>query len=89
MFVAERFGFAPEGEGLDWVQGGRIELGGQIPVNTNGGLLSEGHVAGWGHMVELTRQLRGECGDRQAAGAETAQWATAFGDSIIFHTDRG
>lgn len=89
VFVAERFGFAAEGEGLDWVQDGRIELGGQVPVNTAGGLLSEGHVCGWGHMVEITRQLRGECGDRQVAGAEVVQWATAFGDSIIFHTDRG
>ena len=88
VFVAERFGFAAEGEGLDWVQDGRIELGGEVPVNTAGGLLSEGHVCGWGHMVEITRQLRGECGDRQVNGAEVIQWATAFGDSIIFTTDR-
>ena len=40
-------------------------------------------------MVEISRQLRRVCGDRQVAGAETAQWATAFGDSLIFHTDRG
>ena len=89
VFVAERFGFAGEGEGLDWVQNGRIELGGDVPVNTAGGLLSEGHVCGWGHMVEITRQLRGECGNRQVPNVEVIQWATAFGDSIIFHTDRG
>ena len=88
VFVAERFGFAREGEGLDWIQDGRIELGGELPVNTAGGLLSEGHLAGWGHMVETTRQLRGQAGERQIPGCEVVQWATPFGDSIIFHTDR-
>ncbi|MDQ2849250.1 MAG: thiolase family protein [Actinomycetota bacterium] len=88
VFVAERFGFAGEGEGLDWIQDGRIELGGELPLNTHGGLLSEGHVCGWGHMVEMTRQVRGECGQRQVQGLEVAQFATPFGDSLIFHTDR-
>lgn len=88
VFILERFGFAAEGEGLQWVQGGSIELGGKLPVNTAGGLLSEAHICGWGHMVELTRQLRGEAGDRQVVGCEVAQWATTFGDSIIFHRDR-
>jgi len=88
-FVAERFGFAKEGEGLGWLQDGRIELGGELPTNTAGGLLAEGHTAGWGHMVELTRQVRGHAGNRQVPDCEVAQWATSFGDSIIFHTDRG
>lgn len=89
VFVAERFGFAGEGEGLDWIQGGRIELGGELPLNTHGGLLSEGHVVGWGHMVEMTRQVRGECGERQVADCAVVQFATPFGDSLIFTTDRG
>jgi acetyl-CoA acetyltransferase len=88
VFVAERFGFAGEGEGLAWVQDGRIELGGQLPVNTAGGLLSEAHLCGWGHMVELVRQVRGAAGERQIPGCEVAQWATTFGDSIIFQPDR-
>ena len=84
LFTLERFGFAPAGEALAWVQDGRIELGGELPVNTNGGLLSEAHVTGWNHMVEIVRQLRHECGERQVAGAELLQWATPFGDSLIF-----
>jgi acetyl-CoA acetyltransferase len=84
VFTLERFGFAPPGEGLDWVQGGRVELGGELPVNTNGGLLSEAHISGWNHLVELVRQLRGECGDRQVRDLKYAQWATCFGDSVIF-----
>jgi len=88
VFVAERFGFAGEGEGLDWIQGGRIGLGGALPTNTAGGLLSEGHICGWGHMIEATRQVRGQAGDRQVPNCEVVQWATPFGDSIIFTTDR-
>jgi acetyl-CoA acetyltransferase len=88
VFVAERFGFADEGEGLDWIQDGRIGLGGELPVNTAGGLMSEGHLAGWGHMIEATRQIRGEAGERQVPGCEVVQWATPFGDSIIFQPDR-
>ncbi len=88
VFVAERFGYAGEGEGLDWIQDGRIALGGELPVNTAGGLLSEGHLAGWGHMVEAARQIRGQAGERQVPDCEVVQWATPFGDSIIFHTDR-
>lgn len=70
-------------------KGGRIELGGELPLNTHGGLLSEWHVVGWDHMVEITRQVRGECGDRQVADCEVVQFATPFGDSLIFTTDRG
>ncbi len=53
-------------------------------MNTNGGLLSEGHILGWGHQVEIVRQLRGECGPRQIADAEVIQWANCYGDSMIY-----
>ena len=88
VFVLERFGFTGAGEALQWIQGGRIELGGELPTNTAGGLLAEGHICGWGHMAEAARQVRGQAGDRQVAGCEVAQWATPFGDSIIFCKDR-
>jgi acetyl-CoA acetyltransferase len=81
----ERFGFCKPGEAAEFTQGGRIELGGELPMNTNGGLLSEAHIMGWNHQVEIVRQLRGECGQRQVRGAEVIQWANAYGDSLIYH----
>ena len=71
------------GEAAAWVQDGRIGPGGALPVNTSGGLLSEAHVAGWNSLCEMVRQLRGEAGPRQIAGASALQWATAWGDSVI------
>lgn len=84
MLSLEYFGFCKAGEAKDWVQNGRIEPGGALPLNTNGGLLSEGHVSAWNHMVEIVRQLRGECGARQVPGVEIAQWGSALGDAIVF-----
>jgi len=84
LFVLERFGFCGLGEAAAWVQDGRIGLGGALPMNTSGGLLSEAHVSGWNSIVEIVRQLRGECGTRQVEGARVMQWATAWGDSLVF-----
>ena len=81
----ERWGFCKPGEAPAFTQGGRIEVGGDLPMNTNGGLLSEAHVMGWNHQVEIVRQLRGECGPRQVSGARIIQWANAYGDSLIYH----
>ena len=47
-------------------------------------MLSEGHLNGWGHFIEIVRQLRGDAGERQIDGARVAQWGTAIGDSILF-----
>lgn len=80
----ERFGFCKPGEAPDFTQNGRIEVGGELPMNTNGGLLSEAHIMGWNHQVEIVRQLRGECGPRQVHNAELIQWANAYGDSLIY-----
>jgi acetyl-CoA acetyltransferase len=81
----ERFGFCKPGEAAAFTQNGRIELGGELPINTNGGLLSEAHIMGWNHQVEIVRQLRGECGARQIKDVELIQWANAYGDSLIYH----
>jgi acetyl-CoA acetyltransferase len=83
LFVLERYGFCGTGEAADFVQGGTIGPGGRLPINTNGGLLSEAHVAGWNHIREMTRQLRGTAGPRQIPNADVLQWGTVWGDSVI------
>ena len=82
--VLERFGFCAEGEAPAWVERSGLTVGSDLPVNSNGGLMSEGHFSGYAHLVEMVRQLRGEAGPRQADGAEVLQWATPWGDSMIF-----
>jgi acetyl-CoA acetyltransferase len=84
LWTLERFGFCPAGEAADFVEEGRIALGGELPVNTAGGHLSEGHSNGWGHTVELVRQLRGQAGPSQIADLRVGQWATTLGDSIVY-----
>lgn len=83
LFALERFGFCGPGDAAAWVQDGRIELGGELPVNTSGGLLSEAHVCAWNSITEMVRQLRGEAGPRQIPAARVLQWGTCWGDSVI------
>jgi acetyl-CoA acetyltransferase len=85
LFTLERFGFCAPGEAAKWVQNGRIELGGELPMNTSGGLLSEAHIGGWNSILEMVRQLRGTAGERQMKNAKHLQWATAWGDSVMLH----
>src|SRR5436309_81958 len=66
----EDMGFCRRGEGGPFVEGGRIELGGALPVNPSGGQLAQAFVFSMNHVVEAVHQLRGEAGPRQVAGAE-------------------
>jgi acetyl-CoA acetyltransferase len=66
----EDYGFCKKGEGGPFVEDGRIEIGGELPVNTHGGLLSHAHIDGFNHITEAVKQLRGNCGERQVKNAE-------------------
>lgn len=68
----EDLGFVAKGEGGPFVQDGQIGVSGSLPVNPNGGLLSEGYIHGLNNVVEAVRQIRREAGARQVAGAEVA-----------------
>ena len=68
----EGLGFCPTGEGGPFVESGRIELGGQLPVNPDGGGLSSNHPGHRGLflLIEATRQLRQESGEAQVSNCE-------------------
>jgi acetyl-CoA acetyltransferase len=75
VIAVEDLGLCPKGEGGRLAVEGTTALGGRIPVNPSGGLLSKGHplgATGVAQVVELVWQLRGECGKRQVEGAEVA-----------------
>ena len=60
LMTLEDYGFCAKGEGGHFVQDGRIELGGDLPINTSGGLLSETGMPGMQLVIEGVRQMRGE-----------------------------
>lgn len=68
LMSLEDLGFCKKGEGGAFVEGGRIAPGGSFPMNTHGGGLSFTHPGMFGIflIIEAVRQLRGECGERQA-----------------------
>jgi acetyl-CoA acetyltransferase len=74
LVTLESLGFCKPGEGGDFVSGGRIGLGGALPVNLDGGGLSSNHpgMRGIFLVIEAVKQLRGECGERQVEGARIA-----------------
>lgn len=70
--MLEAYGFCGAGEAGPFLAEGNTRPGGSLPVNTNGGQLSESYMWNWLHLYEAVRQLRGECGDRQLARAGIA-----------------
>jgi acetyl-CoA acyltransferase len=75
MIVSEEIGIAGQGEGPLLLRSGDTSLGGRVPINPSGGLLSRGHpvgATGCAQLVELTDQLRGRCGERQVQDVQAA-----------------
>jgi acetyl-CoA acyltransferase len=71
--MSEQLGFFKHGEGGPMAEAGVTTLGGKLPINVSGGLISRGHplaATGVAQIYELTTQLRGEAGKRQVEGAK-------------------
>ena len=82
LMTLEDYGFCAKGQGGQFVQDGRIELGGELPVNTSGGLLSETGMPGLQLVLEGVRQMRGDSVN-QVKGARTCAISNQGG---IMHT---
>jgi benzoylsuccinyl-CoA thiolase BbsB subunit len=89
LMYYEALGFCERGEAARLLSEGTTSLGGRIPVNPSGGLLSKGHpigATGAAQMVEIVWQLRGQCGPRQVEGARVGlTHATGGGISGLDH----
>jgi acetyl-CoA acyltransferase len=75
LIIYEELGLCGPGEAPKLLASGDTALGGRVPVNTSGGLISKGHpvgATGLAQLVELTEQLRGTLGERQVEGARVA-----------------
>ena len=82
LMTLEDYGFCAKGEGGKFVEDGRIEIGGALPVNTSGGLLSETGMPGMQLVIEGVRQIRGTSSN-QVPGATTSLVSNQGG---IMHT---
>jgi len=85
---SEETGLFPRGAGHLAARKGRTALHGDMPINTSGGLKAKGHplgATGISQIVELTKQLRGEAGDRQVKDARTALAVNfgGFGNNVV------
>ncbi len=83
LLHCEGLELCPAGSGGELIDSGATALGGRVPVNVSGGLLSRGHpvaATGLAQIHELVLQLRHEAGDRQVAGCRTALAQCMGGD---------
>jgi len=72
IYGLESYGFCGEGEALDFIQDGRIELDGDLPLNTFGGSLGTGRIHGLWHIIEGALQASGRAGSRQVENANVS-----------------
>lgn len=90
IMAMEDLGFCPAGAGGEFIESKATRLGGKCPVNTSGGLKACGHpvgATGVKQIVEITQQLRGNCGSRQVKDASTGltQNVGGTGATVVIH----
>ncbi|MFQ6126273.1 MAG: thiolase domain-containing protein [Candidatus Heimdallarchaeota archaeon] len=90
IIETEELGFCKKGEGGKMIEEGQTDLGGTIPLNTSGGLISKGHpigATGVTQAVDVVKQLRGEADKRQVEGAEVGltQNLSGFATHHVVH----
>jgi acetyl-CoA acetyltransferase len=78
----EAFGFCGAGEALDFVKSGACAIDGELPLNTNGGLIGEAYVHGLNMVTEGVRQLRGVAAN-QRKDAELVLFSSGNGAVIL------
>ena len=87
IFIAEALGLIPEGEGGPWVEAGRTDINGDVPIDTDGGLVAKGHpigATGLSQVCEIIWQLRGEAGPRQVTDPKVGlQEIMGLGDYVV------
>jgi acetyl-CoA acetyltransferase len=84
----EAMGLCGPGEAVGLLRDGQTAIGGRLPINPSGGLLSRGHpvgATGCAQLVELADQLRGRCGARQVEGARIA--LAENGGGVFLHDE--
>lgn len=86
--ISEEVGFFEKGTGHLAAREGKTRVGGEIPINTSGGLKAKGHplgATGVSQVVEIMRQLRGEAGGRQVQGAKSGLTVNfgGFGNNVV------
>jgi acetyl-CoA acetyltransferase len=82
LIAIEDLGFAKDGDAVGMLRAGDTAIGGKLPTNPSGGLVSKGHplgATGLAQIFELVQQLRGEAGDRQVERARVALAENAGG----------
>jgi acetyl-CoA acetyltransferase len=64
LSMLEGYGFCERGAAHEWIQGGRIELGGELPLNVNGGQNRMTYMIGWQHTYDAVKQLQDRAEER-------------------------
>ncbi len=76
--MLELYVFCGSGDCVAFLAEGHTRVGGDLPLNTNGGQLSAAYMWGFLHLCEAVRQLRGDAGPRQVKNAKIAQYSSTM-----------